>query len=46
MSHSEVRLLLKIRGDANLLKLALAQQDLALGDGSPATLELRHRPTE
>ena len=47
MSHSEIRLRLKIKGDAALLKLALAQQDLALGNGSPyATLQLRRHAAE
>jgi hypothetical protein len=47
MSHSEIRLRLKIKGDSTLLKLALAQQDLTLGAGSPyATLQLRHRAAE
>ncbi|HVJ55781.1 MAG TPA: DUF2066 domain-containing protein [Aliidongia sp.] len=47
MSRSEVRLRLKIKGDSNLLKLALAQQDLTLGNGSPyATLQLRSRAAE
>jgi hypothetical protein len=44
MTHSEVRLRLKIKGDTNLLKVALAQQDLVLTMTNPyATVQLRNR---
>ena len=35
MGHGEVRLRLKIKADPNLLKVALAQQDLILTQGTP-----------
>jgi len=44
MGHAEVRLRIKIHADDNLLRVALAQQDLVLTPGKPyATLLLRSR---
>jgi hypothetical protein len=44
MSHAEVRLRLKIHADDNLLKVALAQQDLMLTPGKPyGVLQLHSR---
>jgi hypothetical protein len=44
MGHSEVRLRIKVRADENLLRVALAQQDLVLTPGKPyGVLQLHSR---
>jgi len=44
MSHAEVRLRIKVHADDNLLKVALAQQDLVLTPGKPyGVLQLHSR---
>ena len=44
MGHAEVRLRIKVHADDNLLRVALAQQDLVLTPGKPyAVLQLRSR---